>query len=278
MPCLIGWLSIYNNGAKHHGRNTVALRGSFTVEQENRVTSMLDRSAMLLLAFRSNAGPMTQAELCRATGIAKSTAHRLIAELEKWGLLERRGRRLHLGMRVFELGQLVPSQREIGEIAAPYLTDLFEASALTVHLAVRDGIEVVYVQKLAHRGGPRICSRVGGRMPMHCTGVGKALLAFNPAALTDAVLAQGLTRLTARTIVAPGLLRQDLARARVRGFAVEREESTVGIMCVAGPVLDAAGKAVAAISVTGRVHEFSVPAATAAVRAAALGTSRSLRR
>jgi IclR family transcriptional regulator, acetate operon repressor len=226
--------------------------------------SMLDRSAMLLLAFRSSGGAMTLAELCRATGIPKATAHRLVAELEKWGLLERSGRRLRLGMRLFELGQLVPTQRDIGEIAAPYLADLF-------------GLEVVYVQKLARRGSPRVGSRVGGRMPMHCTGVGKALLAFNATALTDAVIARGLTRRTPRTIVAPGLLRRDLARARVRGFAVEREESTIGIICVAGPIIDAAGSAVAAISITGRAQEFSAPAATAAVRTAALGLSRALR-
>ena len=239
--------------------------------------SMLDRSAMLLLAFRSSGGAMTLAELCRATGIPKATAHRLVAELEKWGLLERSGRRLRLGMRLFVLGQLVPTQRDIGEIAAPYLADLFEATRKTVHLAIRDGLEVVYVQKLARRGSPRVGSRVGGRMPMHCTGVGKALLAFNATALTDAVIARGLTRRTPRTIVAPGLLRRDLARARVRGFAVEREESTIGIVCVAGPIIDAAGSAVAAISITGRAQEFSAPAATAAVRTAALGLSRALR-
>jgi IclR family transcriptional regulator, acetate operon repressor len=146
-----------------------------------------------------------------------------------------------------------------------------------VHLAVRDGLEVVYVQKLAHRGSPQVGSRVGGRMPMHCTGVGKAMLAFNSTALTDGVIAQGLRRLTPRTIVAPGLLRRDLARTRVRGFAVEREESTTGIVCVAGPIIDVTGNAVAAISMTGRVHQFSAPASTAAVRTAALGLSRALR-
>jgi DNA-binding IclR family transcriptional regulator len=247
-----------------------------TVRNESAI-SMLDRSAMLLLAFRSSGGAMTLAQLCQATGIPKTTAHRLVGELEKWGMLERSGRRLRLGMRLFELGQLVPTQRDIGEIAAPHLADLFEATRQTVHLAVRDGLEVVYVQKLAHRDSPQVGSRVGGRMPMHCTGVGKAMLAFNTTALTDAVIAQGLSRLTPRTIIAPGLLRRDLARTRVRGFAVEREESTTGIVCVAGPIVDITGSAVAAISMTGRVHQFSAPASTAAVRTAALGLSRALR-
>src|ERR1700749_1595363 len=77
--------------------------------------SMLDRSAMLLLAFRPSGGGMTLAELCRSTGIPKATAHRLVAELVKWGLLERSGQRLRLGVRVFELGQLGPRERHIGE-------------------------------------------------------------------------------------------------------------------------------------------------------------------
>ena len=112
---------------------------------------------------------------------------------------------------------------------------------------------------------------------MHCTGVGKALLAFNPTALTDAVIARGLTRRTPRTIVAPGLLRRDLARARVRGFAVEREESTIGIVCVAGPIIDAAGSAVAAISITGRAQGSPRRRPPPPFATVALGLSRALR-
>ncbi len=80
-------------------------------------------------------------------------------------------------MPLFELGQLVPTQRDIGDLVAPYLADLFEATGETVHLAVLDELEVLYVQKLARRRSPSVGSRVGGRMPLHCTGVGKALLA-----------------------------------------------------------------------------------------------------
>jgi DNA-binding IclR family transcriptional regulator len=180
-------------------------------------------------------------------------------------------------MRLFELGSQVPRQRGLREAAAPFLADLFEATHETVHLAILDGVEVVYVQKLDSRGGPRVPSRVGGRLPAHCTGVGKAMLAFAPPARLDEVLAAGLRRRAPRTVVAPGLLRQELAEIRERGVAVEHEESSVGIACVAAPVLDADRIAVAAVSITGWANRLDPARFAPAVRTAALGVSRVLR-
>jgi IclR family transcriptional regulator, acetate operon repressor len=243
-------------------------------ERNTAGLSMLGRSITLLLAFRSGE-TMTLAQLCSASGIPKGTAHRLVGELMQWGLLERSGPRLRLGIRLFELGQLV-AQRNIVDVAAPYLSDLYQATASTVHLAVIDGVDGVYLQKFTRPDGPPVASRIGGRMPLHCTGVGKALLAFSPRSVTEAVIDAGLIRLTSRTIVAPGILRQDLNRTRARGFAVEREESSVGVACVAVPILSTSGHAVAAISITGRPQRFSSTAMTTATRNAALGVSRAL--
>jgi IclR family acetate operon transcriptional repressor len=180
-------------------------------------------------------------------------------------------------MRLFELGQLAPQQRGLREAAAPFLADLFEATHETVHLAVPDGVDVVYVQKLPGRHGPRIDSRIGGRMPAYCTGVGKALLAFGPPERLAEVLAAGLVRRTPRTVVAPGLLRQELDRVRACGVAEEHEESTVGIACAAAPAMDASGRAVAAISITGWANRMDTARLAPAVRTAALGLSRALR-
>jgi len=191
--------------------------------------------------------------------------------------VERTARGHRLGMRLFELGQLAPLQRGLREAAAPFLADLFEATHETVHLAVPDGVDVVYVQKLPGRRGPRIDSRVGGRMPAYCTGVGKALLAFGPPERLAAVLAGGLPRRTPRTVIAPGLLHQELTRVRADGVAEEHEESTVGIACVASPVLDPHGLAVAAISITGWANRMDTARLAPAVRTAALGLSRVLR-
>ncbi|WP_297646955.1 IclR family transcriptional regulator [Pseudonocardia sp.] len=239
--------------------------------------SVLGRALTLLTAFRPGDTELTLAELTRRTGIPKPTAHRLLAELATWNVVERTPDGIRLGMALFELGQLAPLQRGLREAAAPFLADLFEATHETVHLAVPDGTDVVYVQKLAGRRGPRVNSRVGGRMPAYCTGVGKALLAFSPPERLAAVVAAGLVRRTPRTVVAPGLLDQDLARIRERGVAEEHEESTVGIACVAAPVLDGSGDAVAAISITGWANRLDTERLAPAVRTAALGLSRVLR-
>jgi DNA-binding IclR family transcriptional regulator len=239
--------------------------------------SVLGRAMTLLTAFRPDDVELSLAELSRRAGLAKSTAYRLLTQLAEWELVERTAGGFRLGMRLFELGSLVPRQRGLRETAAPFLADLFEATHETVHLAILDGAEVVYVQKLDSKGGPRVPSRVGGRLPAHCTGVGKALLAFSPQATVDAVLAAGLSRRAPRTVIAPGLLRQELAEIRDRGIAVEHEESTVGITCVAAPVLDTTGTALAAVSITGWVNRLDTTRLAPAVRTAALGISRTLR-
>jgi IclR family transcriptional regulator, acetate operon repressor len=248
-----------------------------SVERNGGALSMLGRAFTLLTAFRQGDRELTLAELTRRTGIAKPTAHRLLGELAAWGVVERTDRGVRLGLRLFELGQLVPRQRDLLEVAAPFLADLFEATGETVHLAVPDGADVVYVQKLVDSTGPDVPSRLGGRMPAYCTGVGKALLAFGPPERLDAVLAGGLTRRTPRTVIAPGLLRAELETVRRRGIAEEHEESTQGIACVAAPVLDADGRAVAAVSITGWANRLHTARLAPAVRTAALGLSRALR-
>lgn len=248
-----------------------------TAEWNGGPNSVLGRAMTLLTAFRPDEVELSLAELARRTGMAKSTAHRLLRELTSWDLVERTPGGVRLGMRLFELGSQVPRQRGLREAAAPFLADLFEATHETVHLAIPDGIEVVYVQKLESRGGPKVPSRVGGRLPAHCTGVGKAMLAFAPPERLEALLAAGLNRRAPRTVVAPGLLSQELAEIRERGVAMEHEESTVGITCVAAPVLDADGVAVAAVSITGWVNRLDPARFAPAVRTAALGISRVLR-
>lgn len=238
--------------------------------------SVLGRAMTLLSAFRSGEPELSLAELSRRTGIPKPTAHRLLAELAEWNIVERTPGGLRLGMGLFELGQRAPRQRGLREAAAPFLADLFEATHETVHLAVPDRLDVLYLQKLTGRRGPRLPSQIGGRMPAYCTGVGKAMLAFSAPELLAEVLAAPLVRRTPRTIVAPGLLRRELARIRTRGVAEEHEESCVGIACVAAPVLAGGDHAVAAISITGWANRLDTARLAPAVRTAALGLSRVL--
>jgi DNA-binding IclR family transcriptional regulator len=131
----------------------------------------------------------------------------------------------------------------------PYLTELFEMTRHTVHLAVLHGTDVIYLAKLyGHRtvGAP---SRIGGRLPASCTGVGKVLLAYDPDAAA-AVLATPLPQLTPRSITDPLSLGQELSNIRRDGVASDNEESRLGVHCVAAPVLVRSGRPIAAMSVS----------------------------
>lgn len=238
--------------------------------------SVLGRALTLLSSFRADDQALTLTELSRRSGLPKPTAHRLLKELETWGMVERTGDGVRLGLRLFELGQLAPRQRQLREVAAPALAQLQAQSGLTVHLAVLDGADVVYVEKLNPASGPVLPSRVGGRMPAHCTGVGKALLAY---ASTDALGWIGdakFDRRTPRTVTMVGLLGRELKAVRERDLAFDREECTAGVGCVAVPVRDGEGSAVAALSVSGWSSQLRVPRLTVMLRQAADAVARAL--
>ncbi|QYN19826.1 IclR family transcriptional regulator [Amycolatopsis sp. DSM 110486] len=233
------------------------------------------RVAAILGAFRPGDDTVGVSELARRTGLAKTTVHRLTRHLCDTGLLEPDGTALRLGLRLFEIGQLAIRRRGLVEAARPSLADLREATRNTVHLAVLEGTEVVYLDVLRGPDAPDVPSRIGGRFPAHATGVGKAILAFSPEPLVARVIDAGLPRISRRTITAPGLLRRQLARIHAEGVAFEREESGVGVVCAASPLLDAAGMAVAAISITGWATRMRTERVAPAVRTVALALSRS---
>jgi len=240
--------------------------------------SVLERVLLLLKAFNSEAPTLRIPELVKYSKLPKATVYRLAAQLEAAGLIERDGNAYRLGLRLFEMGQLAPRQRIVHDAALPYMHDLREATQETVHLAVLDGTEVVYIEKIAGRGAPRLPSEVGGRMPLHCTGVGKALLAFQPQPFITEVVSAALDRRTPYTIRAPGHLLRELAEVRKTGLGYEREESTMGVVCVAAPVMDAERSPIAAISIAGWSNRLDVRRVSAAVRSAAMAIAREVSR
>ncbi|GAA2408980.1 IclR family transcriptional regulator [Actinomadura vinacea] len=236
----------------------------------------LHRVVAVLNAFRAEENAVGAAELARRTGLPKSTVHRIALSLVAEGLLERHGSGVRLGLRMFEIGQRVPRQRALRDAALPYMSDLREATGHTVHLAVLEGREVVYVEILRAPGGPPLPSRVGGRLPAHATGVGKAILAFSPPEVARAVLDGELPRLSERSTVAPGLLARELVGIRRAGVAFDHEESGHGVVCAASPVLGRGGEVLAALSVSGRSSRVRLNRVAPAVHTAALALSRTL--
>ncbi|MCI2423203.1 IclR family transcriptional regulator [Saccharopolyspora sp. K220] len=241
----------------------------------NQVSS-LSRALTLLDAFDKGDGELTLTELADKAGMPKSTAHRLIADLVKWRALERTSNGLRLGMRLFELGHLVPSPRQLRDIALPYLEDLYATTRKTVNLAVRDGMDIVYVEKLVAPNVPVPHSRTGGRLPIHCTALGKAILAFSPATLLDEVITTGLRRLTPKTTMDPKALRAEMVTVRERRIAYDVEESRVGLHCVGAPLFDRHGDVIAAVSVTGLQRRSAARNLAPAVLTASLALSRQL--
>lgn len=245
-------------------------------EWDTPSNSVLGRAVRLLGAFDADHTVLTLAELVRRSGVPKSTAHRLVGELAANRLLEVDGGGIRIGMRVFELGQLA-GVRSLSEAALPLMEDLREATGATVHLVVLEGVEVVYLEILRGKGAPSMPSRVGGRMPAHATGVGKAILAFSPPEVVAARIEAGLPAVSPHTIVTPGLLTRELVRVAERGVAFDLEESGLGVVCVAAPVFGQEGAVVGGLSITGRAGRLDPERMAPAVRTAALALSRQLR-
>ncbi|MGQ0617466.1 MAG: IclR family transcriptional regulator [Acidimicrobiia bacterium] len=227
------------------------MTGSTGAARPDEVRLQSLTAALELLNRFATANEIGVTEAAAHLGVAKSTAHRLLTTLAAFGFVERTvNRRYRLGVRIYELGEIAVSRLGLHEVALPVLEELRNVCGETVHVAIPDGAEVVYIARMESHQGLRFSSRVGRRMPAHATSSGKAIAAFNPE-VAKAVVSSPLLRLTGRTIVSPQLFLRALADARTAGYACSTEEAEVGLSSVAAPVLDADGVAIAAVSVAG---------------------------
>ena len=237
----------------------------------------MPKVARLLDCFCEPHEPLGLSELARRAGLNKATAHRLALELVEEGLLDRSDEgRYQLGAKLFELGQAVRGHRALRDVALPYLADLFVLGGETVHLAVRDGHEVIYLERLVGHRSTATPSRVGGRLPLHCTATGKVLLTYAPPDVRVAVLSGRLTRCTPYTIVVPHLLEQQLQEVRDRGVALEQEETRLGYSSVAAPIFSGPDVCIGAMSMTVPVARGGSARFSGAVRSSAAALSRAL--
>jgi DNA-binding IclR family transcriptional regulator len=237
---------------------------------------VLDRMTSILEAFDEDDRGLGISELAERADLPKSTVSRLVATLVRQRYLERDGKRIHLGIRLFELGQLAEQPRELRLAALPVMADLRNRTGENVHLAIRDGTELVCVAVMRGHSAAPLTVRTGGRLPMHATALGKAVLAHSSAAEVDGIVASGLTAWTPRTIVDRDALTRQLADIRRGEPAVEVGEFAAGVRCVATAVYDPSCRLVAALSVSGSAGVFDVERSVSAVRAAALALTARL--
>ena len=220
---------------------------------------------------------LTLTAIAERARLPLSTTHRLVAEWVNWGGLTRQDDgRYALGLRLWEIGVQTPTAHNLRTIALPYLEDLFEVSREHVHLAILDGHDALYLEKLSGHSPVRIISRVGGRLPLHSTGVGLVLLAYAPMDVIQAYLGTALQRFLPQTVSSPDELRRRLAEVRAQGVARMSDEMTAGSSSIAAPIRDSTGHVVAAVSTVTRSGTPVDPAQELAVRVAAQGISRAL--
>jgi DNA-binding IclR family transcriptional regulator len=240
--------------------------------------SVLRRGLSVLECFADGPAEKTVAELCTRTGLPPATVHRLLAVLVEWGGVEKVSRgRYRLAVRLWRLGALVPTARTLRDVALPYLEDLYEATHGVVHLAVTDGTDSLYIEKISGRRAPPVTSSVGARLPLHASGPGKVMVAFGPPELLDRVLAAGLPARTSRTITDEASFRRAMSEIRTTGFAVSREEMSLGTASVAAPLV-VGRAAVASVSVVTTPDRLQVPVLAPVVTTVARAITRALPR
>lgn len=251
-----------------------AARGRTSPRDPSQVQS-LTRALSLMNALAESADGMSLGDVAQVVGLAPSTAHRLLTTLQ--------GQRFvrfvpgegvwQVGVQAFIVGQAFRRARDVLALARPVMRRLMEDSGETVNLYIEEGGEVVCMGQVECRQLMRAISRPGGRVKMHCSGVGKAMLARLPdAEVTRILQLHGLPRMTEKTLDTPRKLRDDLAGIRQRGFAIDDEEHAVGLRCVAAAILDEEGRPVAALSLSGplaRIGDAALYASGALVARAA---------
>jgi DNA-binding IclR family transcriptional regulator len=225
----------------------------------------LDRAFAVLDLLGESDSPLGLAQVAASLQLHKSTAHRFLMVLERHRMVERTmNGKFRLGLRLFDLGNRAIDQYDLRDRAQPHLRRLAAETEETAHLCILEGAHVIYIDKIEPARAVRMITRIGASNPVHCTSVGKAILAFLPEErIVDVIRRTRFERFTHRTIVTPEALRTEIEKTRRRGYAVDDEEFEEGLRCIAVPLLDAQKQPVAAVSVSGpsfRVTAQKLPA------------------
>jgi IclR family transcriptional regulator, KDG regulon repressor len=241
----------------------------------------VEKALRLLLYFTRAPGEVGLQEVSRAVGVHPSTAYRLLSVLVRHGFLSTGAGpgRYALGLRLAELGHTVLQRLTLREKARPHLERLAHETRETVHLMALDGDNGIYIDRIESPQRIRVASNIGYRESLHCSAIGKAILAHLRPARLEEILGRGLPRMTARTIVDGEQLRRHLREVAARGFAIDNEEGEPDVRCVGAAIFDHQGIVMGGLSLSGPA--FRLPLSKLArwgpkVRAAAAAVSGEL--
>ncbi len=249
------------------------------LDRQHRTSTTVAKAFAILDMLASNGeGGTSLKEVSNHLGTSKSTAHRYLTTLEKLAVVERDERdHFRLGLKLIELAGAFLSDHNLRSVSELFLNEVAARTQETVHLAVPSVNEVVYIAKVDSPHSIRMFSRIGARMPMYCTSLGKAILAHYPFERVEEIIGEGLPARTPYTITSPPALRLELERVRAQGFATDDQENETGVRCVGAPIFDYTLKVIGAISVSGpanRISKEQIIALGPLVRDAALEVSR----
>src|SRR5580658_6377897 len=224
-----------------------------TAPQGTYKVQALDRAFAVLDLLGESETPLGLAQVAASLQLHKSTAHRFLMVLERHRMVERTvNGKFRLGLRLFDFGNRAIEQYDLRDRAQLHLRKLVAETEETAHLCILEAARVIYIDKIEPTRAVRMITRIGASNPVHCTSVGKAILAFLPEEkIADVIRRTRFERFTHRTIGSPEALRTEIEKTKRRGYAVDDEELEEGLRCIAVPVFDAQRFPVAAISVSG---------------------------
>lgn len=249
---------------------------------ERKLIGSVQKALNILDLFDAHKPELGTTEISQALAMPKSTAAGLVYTLEANGFLEQNqtNRKYRLGLKLVELTSKLLSQLDLRQVAFPHLETLRDLFNESVNMAILDGTEVVYIERLFGTSMLSMRSEIGKREPIHSTALGKAILSVSSRQVVDRYINQfGLPPITPNTITNTNKFLSELQVTRERGFALDNEENELGGRCVAAPIVDYSGRPVAAISISApiqRLPEDQIPAFGSKVKQTAQAISRQL--
>ncbi|HUA16735.1 MAG TPA: IclR family transcriptional regulator [Verrucomicrobiae bacterium] len=220
----------------------------------------VERALGMLEAVAQQPEGLSNAEISRKLQIPKSSASYILRTLEKQAYLNRDAEtgKYRVGLKILSLSRGALSGIDVREVALPIMRHLMEKTHLTCHLAILDGPEAVYIEKVEPQGFIRMDTWVGRRMRVHATSVGKALVAHIPQGRLEKIIGErGMEKRTAKTITSLSRLLKELEKVRAQGYAVDDEENNLGARCVGAPIFNQQGTIEASVGLSGTIHQVN---------------------